>query len=120
MTCPCCEYLDSNAAAHVAHKRASQRAHTLAMKEVENCDAKFFFLELYGIFFPRIYKHEYDRELHFEREKQQLTLQLKPENADKLCCYHGEFTNAYNTEIFKEVKQLYDIGKWKLGKTRKT
>jgi len=118
MICPCCKYLDSSVAAHVAHKRASQRAHNLAMKEAEKGDVRFSFLGLYGLFFPLIYQHEYDRELDFEREKQQLNLQLKPENADKLCCYHGEFTNAYNTEIFKEVKIRYDQGKWKLRPKR--
>lgn len=107
-------YQESKAVEQVAHKRASQRAHTLAMKEAEKGDARFSFLGLYGLFFPLIYQHEYDREWHFEREKQQLYIQLKPENADKLCCYHGEFTNEYNIEIFKEVKRKYDQGKWKL------
>jgi len=117
-TCPCCKYGYTKKAEKVAHKRASQRAHNLAMKEAESEDARFTFLELYGMFFPRIYKHEYDRELDFEREKQQLNIQLKPENADRLCSYHGEFTNTYNIDIFKEVKIKYDKGKWKLRPKR--
>ena len=117
-SCPCCKYQESKTAEQVAHKRASQRAHTLAMKEAESGDARFSFLGLYGLFFPLIYQHEYGRELEFEGEKQQLCLQLKPENADKLCCYHGEFTNTYNIDIFKKVKIRYDQGKWKLGPKR--
>ena len=117
-SCPCCKYQESKTAEQVAHKRASQRAHTLAMKEAEKGDMRFSFLGLYGLFFPLIYQHEYGRELEFEGEKQQLTLQLKPENADKLCCYHGEFTNTYNIDIFKKVKIRYDQGKWKLGPKR--
>ena len=112
--CDGCKYEETKAFERIAQQRAAARAHTLAMKEARSCeekDTRFSFLELYGLFFPKIYTHEYKREWTMERERQQLAIRLNP--ASKLCDYHGEFTDDFCIEVYKKVKQDYARGKWK-------
>lgn len=98
---------------HTSEQFPEGGAHTLAMKESEKEDERFSFLELYGLYFRKIYQHEYSREWVMEREKNNLDLKLAPENARKLCSYHGEFDDAYSLEVFEKTKQEYNEGGWK-------
>ena len=109
--CDCCKYNDTKAAERVAKERAAARAHTLAMKEAEREDARFSFLELYGLFFPKIYTHEYNREWTMEREKQQEAIRLTP--GRKLCDYHNEFDDDFCRKVYKQVARDYAKSKWK-------
>jgi hypothetical protein len=111
--CVICKNQETGDAEKVAMKRAAATAHELAMNEAEKGDKRFSFLELYGVFFSKIYKHEYKRELTMESERQQHVLRFDPKNAHTLCDYHNEFDDAFCLEVYEETKKTYSNSKWK-------
>ena len=94
-------------------KKSAQTAHVLAMKEVEKKrGGEFSFVELYSIYFKRIYDHEYSRNLYYMRNKHEHELYKSAVKTGNLCDYHGEFDEAFNEQCMKDLDKKYARNKW--------
>ena len=109
--CIICKNQKTGDAERIARARAATTAHALAMKESEAGDSRFSFLELYGIYFPKIYTHEYKREHTMERERQEHILYFSGNGP--ICYYHSEFDDDFVLECYKKTEQEYAESAWK-------
>jgi hypothetical protein len=94
-------------------KKSAKTAHILAMKQVEQKgSSEFSFVELYTIYFNRIYDHEYGRNLYYMRNKHEHEIYKSAVKTGHLCDYHGEFSEAFNEQVMKDLDKEYAHNKW--------
>jgi hypothetical protein len=115
--CPMCQYPYPDFEV-LAHPKAMRTAHDLAMKKSESASGEFEKVDIYLLYFRRIYEHE------LKRTKKILTARAEHEcllrNLDKeVCCYHAESQMWYETEEFgkkedyvKDAEKEYCNSKW--------
>lgn len=100
----------------IARKRASRTAHQLASDQADVGFAGLEWLEVYGIFFPKIFKHEYDRNLKFERELEQERIVKWHQDHPGICGYHSESVgwlhDGFHAKCMKELRREYATSKW--------
>jgi hypothetical protein len=115
MACPVCKELGSGKVEGVAKARAAKTAHVLAIKEAEKAlkiSKDFSFVDLYTLYFRKIYEHEYERNHYVERERISCFLSIDLKNKPNLCGYHNEFEDGYKIYIHKKVEAKYAKSKW--------
>lgn len=114
--CPICkDWCGANSAA-ISKKRASRTAHILAMKKADEGLADLEWEEVYSIFFPKIYKHEYERNLILEREIElEESLERNKHDPD-VCDYHmeniGWTEDGFHKKTMKALRRRYAESKW--------
>lgn len=108
----------------VAHPKAMRTAHDLAMKKSESASGEFEKVDIYLLYFRRIYDHELKRRLEIMYAREDLAVLLR--NLDKeVCGYHQENQMWYETEEFgkkedylKAAEKKYRESKWPKGVSR--
>lgn len=94
-------------------RKSAQTAHELAVKEAQKRrGGEMTFVELYSVFFKRIYDHEYARNLYYMRNKYEHELYKKALEKGELCHYHGEFDPGFNEKCMKDLDVKYAKSKW--------
>ena len=109
----------------LAHPKAMRTAHELAMKKSESVSGEFETVDIYLLYFRRIYDHELKRRLEIMYAREELAVLLR--NLDKeVCGYHQESQMWYDTEEFgkkkdylKDAEKNYRESKWPKGASRK-
>lgn len=122
--CPMCKDLPKCEvrAKETARQRASRTAHKLATDQAEVGYAGLEWLEIYTLFFARIYKHEYERNLTFERAIENEKNTIRHQDDDNVCGYHWEnvmwLHDGFHKDTMKEVRREYATSKYGARKTR--
>ena len=114
-SCPVCKELASGKVEAIAKARAANTAHVLAVKEAEKAlkkNKEFSFVDLYTIYFRKIYDHEYARNHYVERERITYFESVNPKNRETICDYHCEFEDEFKKKVYKEVEKNYAKSKW--------
>jgi hypothetical protein len=115
----CTEYKYESDFKPVAHPKAMRTAHELAKKESEKVlPAGFDAVDVYTLFFRRIYEHELKRNMKILYAREELACLLL--NLDKeVCSYHQESQAWYESEEFgkkkdylKDAEKEYRESKW--------
>lgn len=114
--CPICNDWCGPKSKEISHKRASKTAHVLAMKKADEGIAGLEWQEVYALFFPKIYKHELQRNLELEREIElEESVKRNAENPD-VCDYHQEnigwMNDGFHKETMKDLRHKYATSKW--------
>lgn len=115
--CPMCQYPSPDFEA-LAHPKAMRTAHDLAMKKAEIPIVDFEKVDIYLLYFRRIYKHELKRNIKILVARADHECLIR--NLDKeVCSYHSENQMWYETEEFgkkgddlKEAETEYTNSKW--------
>lgn len=116
--CPMCrDYQECETRAkNTARKRASRTAHQLASIQAEVGYAGLDWLEIYGVFFPKIFKHEYERNFKFERDIEFEKNTILHEDDPNVCEYHWEnviwMHDGFHKKTMKEVRHKYATSKY--------
>jgi len=122
MTCPMCtEYTYESDMKTLAHPKAMRTAHDLAMKKSESATGEFEKVDVYILYFRRIYEHELKRNMKILYAREELACLLR--NLDKeVCSYHQESQAWYEDEEFgkkkdylKDAEKKYRESKWPKG-----
>jgi hypothetical protein len=122
MTCPMChEYMHEAGFKTPAHPKAMRTAHDLAMKKSESATGEFEKVDVYILYFRRIYDHELKRNMKILYKREELACLLR--NLDKdVCDYHQESQMWYETEEYgkkkdylKDAEGEYRETKWPKG-----
>ena len=119
-SCPAC-LLSYSAHDATAHKMASASAHLLAAAEAErSADARFTFVDLYILYFPRAYRHEWHRARRYEKAKAQLYIYTT--QRDALCNWHTssiqhEYDYHYGADATTQslrdfIERDYERNRW--------
>ena len=95
----------------ISRRRAAQTAHVLAMEQADISDTRFTWIELYKLYFDRIYEHEYKRNEYVERERAEMRLR-KEVGVGALCGYHGEFDDKFVERVHRDLEAKYAKSKW--------
>ena len=116
MTCPICEDWFNPRSEEISHKRASNTAHKLAEKKATEGLAGLEWEEVYAAYFPKIYRHEYKRNLEYEREVELKESVKRNENHPDVCGYHAEnsgwMRDGSSKACMKSLRRKYDTSKW--------
>jgi hypothetical protein len=113
LPCAVCANGGDKPVLQAVEKKSAQTAHVLAMKEVQKKrEGEFTFVELYSIYFNRIYEHEYSRNLYYMRNKHEHELYKSAVKTGNLCYYHGEFSEAFNEQVMKDLDKEYTHNEW--------
>jgi beta-glucanase (GH16 family) len=116
MNCPICNDWCGPGSAAIAKKRSARTAHELATKKADEGLADLAWEEVYAVYFPKIYKHEYERNLKFEREIELEASVKKNLNHPDVCGYHAENCGWYvddtHGESMKGLRRWYANSKW--------
>ncbi len=113
--CIVCDKLASGIVEAKAKARAAKTAHVLAVKEAEKALKKnrdFSFVDLYTIYFRKIYEHEYLRNQYVESERITYFESVNPKNRGSICDYHCEFEDEFKKKVYKVVELNYARSKW--------
>ena len=119
MTCPmCAEYKYESDFNTLAHPKAMRTAHDLAMKNSENVVGEFEKVDVYLLYFRRIYDHELKRNMKIMYAREELACLIR--NLDKeVCSYHEESVGWYISDTFgkkkdylKDAETEYRNSKW--------
>jgi hypothetical protein len=102
----------------IAHPKAMRTAHDLAMKKADTATGEFEKVDVYLLFFRRIYEHELNRTMTILHARDELACLLR--NLDKhVCSYHRESQMWYEDETFgkkkdylKDAERVYRDSKW--------
>ena len=125
-SCPVCFHaVETEQCNKIIHESAKISAHLLAAAEAERTmDERFSFVDLYVLYFPRAYGHEYHRVRRHETAKQMLECLL--ETPEKICSYHTsqvqhEFdykygSNLTSTELATAIDDEYQRSVWSAKK----
>lgn len=119
--CPICEDWCGPKSKEIAQKRAARTAHELAMKKANEGIAGLEWEEVYGVFFPKIFKHEFERNLKLERELELDESVKRNEKHPDVCDYHYEnitwMNDGTHKKSMKDLWRRYHKSKWpnKLG-----
>lgn len=116
MNCPICTDWCGPGSAAIAKKRAARTAHELAAKKADEGLADIAWEEVYALYFPKIYKHEYERNLKFEREIElEASIKKNMKNPD-VCAYHWEslmwYADGTHAKTMKGLRRWYASCKW--------
>jgi hypothetical protein len=122
----CNEYKYEDDFKESAHPKAMRTAHDLAMKKSESASGEFEKVDVYLLYFRRIYEHELKRRMAIMYAREDLACLLR--NLDKeVCGYHQESQMWYETEEFgkkkdylKDAEKNYRESKWPKGASRKS
>lgn len=72
--------------------------------------------EVYAVFFPKIYRHEFKRNLDLESEIALENSIKKHQDSPDVCCYHAENIGWYHDgshdECMKGTRKRYANSKW--------
>ena len=114
--CPVCKDWCGPKSKKISHKRASNTAHVLAMKKADEGIKGLEWTEVYGLFFPKIYKHEFERNLKLEREIElEESVKRNMHNRD-VCAYHceniGWMEDGLHEKTMKKLRRWYSESKW--------
>jgi hypothetical protein len=118
--CPMCkQHMYEEDFKPIAHPTAMRTAHELAKKESEKVlPAGFDAIDVYTLFFRRIYEHELKRTMKILYKREEHACLLR--NLDKdVCGYHEESVMWYQEETFgpkktymKNAEDEYRNSKW--------
>lgn len=116
MSCPICEDWCNEKSEVISHKRASKTAHELAAKKASEGILGLEWEEVYIAYFPKIYRHEYKRNLDYEREVELEKSVKRNEHHPDVCGYHSENIGwaRDNTHkgCMKSLRRRYARSKW--------
>ena len=113
--CPICNQ-DETEWRRIAKARATKTAHALAIKKADEGIQGLEWEEVYALYFPKIFKHEHERNIRYEREAALDKLVRKycyTRNPD-ICGYHSEnlgWFAEYGSPM-KGVRKDYANSKW--------
>ena len=114
--CPICNDWCGPKSKEISHKRAARTAHELAMKKADEGIIGLEWVEVYGLFYPKIYKHEFERNLKLERELELDESVKRNEKHPDVCDYHGEniewMNDGSHDKTMKELRHKYSTSKW--------
>lgn len=114
--CPICNDWCGPKSKEISHKRAAKTAHVLAMKKADEGIPGLEWQEVYALFYQKIYKHEYARNLELEREIElEESVKHNLHNLD-VCEYHQEnvmwYEDGTHAKVMKKRRHEYAISKW--------
>ena len=116
MECPLCKDWCGPKSKEISRKRASKTAHQLAEKKANEGIPGLDWEEVYALFFPKIYRHEYKRNLELEREIELEESIKRNEKNPNICCYHDEnimwMHDGTHKETMKRLRRNYAQSKW--------
>lgn len=114
--CPICNDWCGPKSKEISHKRAARTAHELAMKKADEGIAGLEWQEVYALFYPKIYKHEYARNLELEREIELEASVKRNVTHPDVCDYHEEnvmwMEDGTHAKTMKELRHKYATSKW--------
>jgi hypothetical protein len=119
--CPICKDWCGPESTRIAKGRAAKTAHALAKEKADAGMPGLDWLDVYMVFFPKIYIHELKRNLTLERQLELTKSVERNQNHPDVCEYHWEnvmwFRDGTNAKVTREVQKEYDESKWpnKLG-----
>jgi hypothetical protein len=113
--CPICNDWRGPKSKKISHKRALRTAHELATSTADKGIAGLEWEEVYSLFFPKIYRHEYKRNLKLEEEIElEESIERNKENPN-VCSYHQEnimWADDPDMDCSKRIRQEYAQSKW--------
>ena len=87
----------------VAHPKAMRTAHELALKKSSTASGEFDAVDVYLLYFRRIYEHELKRTMKILYAREELACLVR--NLGKeVCSYHSESQGWYEDETFGKKK----------------
>ena len=114
--CPICNDIMSPRPKEIARKRASKTAHELAARKAWEGLEGLEWEEVYAMFFIKIYRHEYKRNLALENEIFLEASLNRHEDSKDICDYHCENYEFREMEWHKGSKERqekeYAESKW--------
>lgn len=114
--CPICKDWCGEKSKQISRKKASRTAHQLANKKADEGIEGLEWEEVYALFFPKIYRHEYQRNLALEREIElEESIKRNMKHPD-VCDYHQENLGWYHDgthkDCMKGLRRNYCQTKW--------
>jgi len=96
-----------------SHKRAKRNAHEIASQIADKGLVHLSWCEIYTVYFPKIYDHEYKRSYNYEKYFAELVLFKNDKIRNDVCDYHwesilflgGDFEKRLNAKIRKEFSE---------------
>jgi hypothetical protein len=113
--CPICKDWCGPKSKEISHKRAARTAHVLAMKKADEGLVDLEWQEVYAMFYPKIYKHEYRRNLELEREIELEESVMRNQHNPDVCGYHQEniaWMGDPQMNVLKDLRRNYAVSKW--------
>lgn len=114
--CPICQDCYDVSPAEISKKRASRTAHDLAQKKANEGMEGLEWEEVYAVYFPKIYRHEYKRNLKLESEIALEKSIEKHQDNPKVCSYHYEnvlwYYDGNHAKCMARTRKEYANTKW--------
>lgn len=115
--CPICNDWCGPNSMKIAQGRAAKTAHALAKDKADAGMAGLGWLDVYNVFFSKIYIHELKRNLALERELELEKSVEKNQNHPDVCGYHCENVGWFqeekeNAKTKNSKRKEYDASKW--------
>lgn len=113
--CPICQDWCGPKSREISHKRASRTAHALAMVKADEGIVGLNWEEVYSAYFPKIYKHEFKRNIVLEREIELEKSVKRNKYHPDVCSYHQEnigWMNDPEMNVMKDLRRNYAQSKW--------
>jgi hypothetical protein len=114
--CPICNDWCGPKSKEISHKRATKTAHALAIQKATEGIKGLEWEEVYSLFFPKIYRHEYQRNLKLEQEIELEESVARNMNNPDVCSYHDEDIgwthDGTHKESMKGLRREYAESKW--------
>lgn len=116
MDCPLCKDWCGPNSEKISRKKASRTAHDLAAKMADKGIEGLEWEEVYALYFPKIYRHEYERNHHLERELELEASIVRNMKNLNVCSYHQEtlawYEDGSHKKTMKETRREYAQSKW--------
>lgn len=117
--CPICKDWCGPKSAAISKRRAANTAHVLASKKADEGIPGLEWEDVYAVYFPKIYQHEYKRNILLEREIELEESVKRNKNHPDVCEYHYEnicwMEDGYHKKTMKELRKVYAETKWPKG-----
>ena len=114
--CPICKEWCGPKSKEISRKRAARTAHLLASKKADEGIAELEWEEVYSLFFPKIYRHEYKRNLELERAIELEESVERNKDHPDVCEYHQEnigwAEDGSHAKTMKNLRRNYAESKW--------
>jgi hypothetical protein len=115
--CDICDEKEPDSVKKLAHIRSNEFAHKYASLEADKMDKTHAsWVEWYVIFYRKIYDHEFQRNILYEREKFHDVMYRKYRNSSRICCYHSEniewLDDGTHDRVQKEFREEYEQSCW--------